>query len=270
MAIRAYHASRRRGHRSICLIPLGPRHQSGQRPVMAGMTGGPGRLRRKRQRRFDRPEGQGRPARRQPRGHHGDLPIHPRCVRVIDTRHLRPRSCPRRPGLHGWGQHERAGRPDLARPVRRDVSHLNLHKTFCIPHGGGGPGVGPSGSLRISPLPARPSRPRRFRTRGRGLGGKLWQPDSGRSRWVYIRMMGGRRTDQGDQGAILNANYIARQPRTTFPGPLHRANGRVAHECIIDLRAWKEAGHRGGGCGQAPDGLRVPRAHHVVPGRRAP
>src|SRR5215510_1259610 len=98
-----------------------------------------------------------------------------------------------------------------------DVSHLNLHKTFCIPHGGGGPGVGPIASAPW------------------GSAGVL--PIS----WAYIRLMGGPGLKAATEVAILNANYVARRLAPHFPVLYTGPNGMVAHECIVDLRPIKDA-----------------------------
>ena len=141
--------------------------------------------------------------------------------------------------------------------IGADVCHLNLHKTFCIPHGGGGPGMGPiavapqlvpflpstisreSDADRVGPISAAPY----------GSGSILTIP------WVYIRMMGAAGLGQATQVAILNANYVARRLDRYFPVLFKGRNGLVAHECIIDLRAVPRD-FRGGRC-QAVDRLRI-------------
>ena len=117
-----------------------------------------------------------------------------------------------------------------------DVSHLNLHKTFCIPHGGGGPGVGPVG-VRSHLAPFIPGHPLdRDAAAGavsaapHGSAGILPIP------WMYIEMMGGRGLTEATAIAVLSANYIAERLDPHFPVLYRGANGRVAHECIIDIR----------------------------------
>ena len=125
--------------------------------------------------------------------------------------------------------------------IGSDVSHLNLHKTFCIPHGGGGPGMGPIGvKSHLAPfLPGHPE------TGGRegpvsaapfGSAGIL--PIS----WAYILLMGGEGLTQATRVAILNANYIAKRLEGAYDILFMGAHGRCAHECIIDTRPFQEAG----------------------------
>ena len=127
----------------------------------------------------------------------------------------------------------------LAKPGKfgADVSHLNLHKTFCIPHGGGGPGVGPV-AVRAHLAPFLPGDP--LGGPGQAVGpvsaarygsaGILAIP------WVYIRMMGPDGLRRATETAILAANYIANRLDAAFPVLYTGAKGRVAHECIVDLR----------------------------------
>ncbi|HVE98874.1 MAG TPA: aminomethyl-transferring glycine dehydrogenase [Mycobacteriales bacterium] len=130
----------------------------------------------------------------------------------------------------------------LARPGRfgADVSHLNLHKTFCIPHGGGGPGVGPVAvRAHLAPyLPNHPLQPAAGPESGCGpISAAPWGsagilPIS----WAYVRMMGGPGLRLATQVAILNANYVAKQLAPHFPVLYTGRGGLVAHECIVDLR----------------------------------
>ncbi|MDB5858612.1 MAG: hypothetical protein JWQ76_2301, partial [Ramlibacter sp.] len=124
-----------------------------------------------------------------------------------------------------------------------DVSHLNLHKTFCIPHGGGGPGVGPvcvvadlvpflpghkTGGLPTHAVGAVSAAP---------LGNAAVLPIS----WMYCRMMGAQGLKQATETAILSANYISARLRDHYPTLYASKNGHVAHECILDLRPLKES-----------------------------
>ncbi len=137
----------------------------------------------------------------------------------------------------------------LTSPARigADVCHLNLHKTFCIPHGGGGPGVGPIGvAAHLAPhLPNHPARDDAGPSTGFGpvaaapFGSAGILPIS----YAYIRMMGPAGLKQATQVAILNANYIAARLREHFPILYTDAAGLVAHECILDCRGFQtEAG----------------------------
>jgi glycine dehydrogenase len=130
----------------------------------------------------------------------------------------------------------------LARPGKfgADVSHLNLHKTFCIPHGGGGPGVGPIGvRSHLAPyLPNHPVQPAAGPETGSGaIAGAPWGSASILPiTWAYIRLMGGDGLTAASGTAILSANYLARRLREHFPVLYTGANDLVAHECILDLR----------------------------------
>ena len=129
--------------------------------------------------------------------------------------------------------------------IGADVCHLNLHKTFCIPHGGGGPGVGPIGVANhlVQFLPSHPSINRKSEIGNRksaigpvsaarwGSAGIL--PIS----WMYIAMMGADGLTEATKYAILNANYISKRLENYFP-TLYRSHGLVAHECILDLRGF--------------------------------
>ena len=155
-----------------------------------------------------------------------------------------------------------------------DVSHLNLHKTFCIPHGGGGPGVGPvAARAHLAPfLPNHPAArrgrsrhaaPARSRPRPWGSAGIL--PIS----YTYTKLMGPDGLRRATAVAILSANYVAARLGDHFPVLYTGEHGRVAHECIIDLRP----DHQGHGRhrrrrGQAPHRLRLPRPDDELPGGR--
>ncbi|WP_217382929.1 aminomethyl-transferring glycine dehydrogenase [Streptomyces sp. NK08203] len=135
----------------------------------------------------------------------------------------------------------------LAKPGRfgGDVSHLNLHKTFCIPHGGGGPGVGPVGVREhLAPfLPNHPLQPAAGPATGVGpVSAAPWGsagilPIS----WSYVRLMGGEGLKRATQVAVLGANYIAKRLEPHFPVLYTGPGGLVAHECIIDLRPLTKA-----------------------------
>ncbi|MFI1967422.1 aminomethyl-transferring glycine dehydrogenase [Streptomyces pathocidini] len=135
----------------------------------------------------------------------------------------------------------------LAKPGKfgGDVSHLNLHKTFCIPHGGGGPGVGPVGvRAHLAPyLPNHPLQPTAGPETGVGpISAAPWGsagilPIS----WTYVRLMGAEGLRRATQVAVLGANYIAKRLEPHYPVLYTGPNGLVAHECIVDLRPLTKA-----------------------------
>ena len=129
----------------------------------------------------------------------------------------------------------------IARPgdIGADVCHMNLHKTFCIPHGGGGPGVGPIGVAEhlVPHLPGHVAD---------GTDGAVSAaPDGSASilpiSWMYIRMLGGNGLRVASEIAILSANYIAEQLKDHYPILFTGTNGRCAHECIVDVRVLKDS-----------------------------
>jgi glycine dehydrogenase len=130
--------------------------------------------------------------------------------------------------------------------IGADVCHLNLHKTFAIPHGGGGPGVGPIGVARhlLPFLPTHSVVPRKSEIRNpkSEIGAVSAAPWGSAGilpiSWMYIAMMGAGGLTEATQFAILNANYISKRLENYFP-TLYRNNGLIAHECILDLRAFK-------------------------------
>ncbi len=128
----------------------------------------------------------------------------------------------------------------LARPgdLGADVCHMNLHKTFCIPHGGGGPGVGPIGvKEHLKPfLPGHVGLGTKHAVAAAPFGSASILPIT----WMYIRMMGPAGLKQATENAILNANYIAARLNPHFPVLYRGGSGRVAHECILDTRFLKD------------------------------
>ncbi|MEI7220516.1 aminomethyl-transferring glycine dehydrogenase [Pectobacterium carotovorum] len=129
--------------------------------------------------------------------------------------------------------------------IGADVSHLNLHKTFCIPHGGGGPGMGPIG-VKAHLAPFVPGHQvvkiegvltEQGAVSAAPFGSASILPIS----WMYIRMMGAEGLKQASQMAILNANYIATRLQQAYPVLYTGRDGRVAHECILDIRPLKES-----------------------------
>jgi glycine dehydrogenase len=164
----------------------------------------------------------------------------------------------------------------LVRPAElgADVCHMNLHKTFCIPHGGGGPGMGPIGvKAHLAPFlpghkvvtgvnPAAGTNQAQGAVSAAPWGSASILPIS----WTYIAMMGAEGLTRATMMAILNANYMAKRLDPHFPVLYKGPGGFVAHECIIDLRWLKErTGLICGGRCQAPRRLWLPCAHHVLP-----
>lgn len=134
----------------------------------------------------------------------------------------------------------------IARPaeIGADVCHLNLHKTFCIPHGGGGPGMGPIGvkAHLTDFLPTHPLVPVGGKAGVGAVSAAPWgSPGILPISWAYIAMMGADGLASATEVAILNANYIAKQLAPHYPVLYTGKHGLVAHECIIDLRAFKKS-----------------------------
>ena len=155
--------------------------------------------------------------------------------------------------------------------VGADVCHINLHKTFAIPHGGGGPGMGPIACAgHLAPyLPGHPLA---------AVGGERAIPAISAAPWGsasillishgYVRMLGPDGLRRATEAAILGANYVKARLDPHYDVLYARANGRVAHELILDLRGAEGARRHRAGRGQAAHGLRVPRPHGLVPGAR--
>ena len=130
----------------------------------------------------------------------------------------------------------------LAQPgaIGGDVSHLNLHKTFCIPHGGGGPGMGPIG-VKAHLAPFLPGHPETGGREGPVSAAPYGSPGILSIPYAYIMMMGGTGLTQATKVAILNGNYIAKRLEGAYEVLYKGKNGRVAHECIIDTRPFDES-----------------------------
>ncbi len=240
LVIRKYHAARGEGHRNICLIPNSAHGTNPASAVMAGMK-----------------------------------VVAVACLEDgdIDVADLRAKTEQHAPNLaalmvtypstHGVFEggireicevvHEHGGQVymdganmnaqvGLCRPgdIGADVCHLNLHKTFCIPHGGGGPGMGPIGvAAHLVPHLPDAERMQSDMRVGAISAAPLGSASILAIPWMYIRMMGGEGLTEATKIAILNANYIARRLEPYFPVLFKGAGGLVAHECIIDLRPFK-------------------------------
>ncbi len=240
LAVRGYHAARGEGHRNVCLIPSSAHGTNAASAVMAGM----------------------RVVVVQSTGT-GDIDLDDLHAKIEKHRDDLAAIMVTYPSTHGIYEetitdvcrsvHEAGGQVyvdganlnalvGLARlgEFGADVSHLNLHKTFCIPHGGGGPGVGPVGVREhLAPyLPNHPLRPEAGPQTGSGpISAAPWGsagilPIS----WAYIAMMGPDGLREATEAAVLAANYVARRLSGHYPVLYTGRNGLVAHECIIDLR----------------------------------
>ena len=257
LAIREYHASRSEAHRNICLIPTSAHGTNPASAVMAGFKVLPVACLKDGD--IDLAD-----LRAKADSHKNDLAAlmvtYPSTHGVFETTIREICEIVHTHGgqvyMDGANMNAQVG---LCRPgdVGADVCHLNLHKTFCIPHGGGGPGVGPIGvAAHLAPfLPALssilnpPSSSAKATADGsspKGVGPVTAAPYGSASiltiSWMYIRMMGGEGLTEATKIAILNANYIARRLDKYFPVLFKGRRGLVAHECILDLRQWKSAG----------------------------
>jgi glycine dehydrogenase len=254
LAIREYHASRNETHRNVCLIPTSAHGTNPASAVMAGLkvvavaTLKDGDI--------DLAD-----LRAKADAHAGDLAalmvtypsthgvFEPTIREICEVVHEHGGQV----YMDGANMNAQCG---LCRPgdYGADVCHLNLHKTFCIPHGGGGPGVGPIGVAKhlVPFLPELPSlnpqqRPVRLGPTNNFSVGPVAQAPYGSASiltisWMYIRMMGANGLKRASEIAILNANYIAKRLDPHFPVLFKGKRGLVAHECIVDLRRWKRAG----------------------------
>ena len=131
----------------------------------------------------------------------------------------------------------------LSKPgeIGADVSHLNLHKTFCIPHGGGGPGMGPIG-VRAHLAPHLPGHPETGGREGPVAAAPFGSASILPISYAYLKLMGGAGLTQATKLAILNANYLAARLEEAYPVLYRGEDGRVAHECILDTRPYAEHG----------------------------
>ncbi|ADU10658.1 glycine dehydrogenase [Micromonospora sp. L5] len=242
LAIRGYHRERGEGHRDVCLIPSSAHGTNAASAVMAGM----------------RVVVVGCDA-------DGNVDLVDLDAKIDKHRDALAAIMVTYPSTHGVYEtgiaqlcakvHDAGGQVyvdganlnalvGFAKPGRfgADVSHLNLHKTFCIPHGGGGPGVGPV-AVRSHLAPFLPGDPLGARADGRpaisaanhGSAGILPIP------WAYLRMMGADGLARATGVAVLAANYVAARLRSHFPVLYAGNKGLVAHECILDLRPLTKA-----------------------------
>jgi glycine dehydrogenase len=249
LAIREYHASRGETHRNVCLIPTSAHGTNPASAVMAGLkvvavaTLKDGDI--------DLAD-----LRAKADTHANDLAalmvtypsthgvFEPTIREICEIVHAHGGQV----YMDGANMNAQCG---LCRPgdYGADVCHLNLHKTFCIPHGGGGPGVGPIGVAKhlVPFLPGIPTISNQQSAISNSPVGPVAQAPFGSASiltisWMYIRMMGAHGLKRASEIAILNANYIAKRLDPHFPVLFKGKRGFVAHECIVDLRQWKSAG----------------------------
>ena len=249
LAIRAYHASRGEAHRDVCLIPTSAHGTNPASAVMAGFKVVPVRC-------LEDGDIDLADLRAKADAHSNDLAAlmvtYPSTHGVFETTIREISDIVHESGgqvyMDGANMNAQVG---LCRPgdIGADVCHLNLHKTFCIPHGGGGPGVGPIGVAKHLTrfLPALPTISNQQSTISKAPAGPVSAAPYGSASiltisWMYIRMMGGAGLTKATKVAILNANYIAKRLDPQFPVLFKGKNGLVAHECILDLRPCKSAG----------------------------
>ena len=244
LAIRSYHRSRGDGRRDVCLIPSSAHGTNAASAVMAGMrvlvvdcdSMGNVDVDDLKRKAFD----------------HSDrlaalMITYPSTHGVFETAVRHICDVVHEHGgqvyLDGANLNAMVG---LARPGRfgADVSHINLHKTFCIPHGGGGPGVGPIGVAEhlipflpnhpLAPVAGPPTGPGPVSAAPWGSAGILAIP------WMYIHLMGAEGLRRATEVAILNANYVAARLSEAYPILYTGSEGFVAHECIVDTRVIKD------------------------------
>jgi glycine dehydrogenase len=240
LAVHGYHAARGESHRNICLIPSSAHGTNAASAVMAGMRVVVVKS-----------------------GESGDIDLDDLHTKIDKHRDQLAAIMVTYPSTHGIYEetiaevcksvHDAGGQVyvdganlnalvGLARlgEFGSDVSHLNLHKTFCIPHGGGGPGVGPVGVREhlVPFLPNHPLRPEAGPETGSGpISAAPWGsagilPIS----WAYIAMMGPDGLREATEAAVLAANYVAKRLADHYPVLYSGRGGLVAHECIIDIR----------------------------------
>jgi glycine dehydrogenase len=241
LTIQAYHRARGQGHRNICLIPVSAH---GTNPASAQMVG------------MDVVVVKSAP--------NGDVDVEDFRDKAMAAGDRLAACMITYPSTHGVFEetvrevcaitHEHGGQVyidganmnamvGLVKPgaIGGDVSHLNLHKTFAIPHGGGGPGMGPIG-VKAHLAPFLPGHPETGGAEGPVSAAPYGSASILLISWAYCLMMGGAGLTQATRVAILNANYIAARLRGAYPVLYMGNKGRVAHECILDCRPFAEAG----------------------------
>ncbi len=240
LTIEAYHRARGEGHRNICLIPMSAHGTNPASAHMAGMKVVPVKT-----------------------AENGDIDVADFRAKAEQHSANLAACMITYPSTHGVFEetvkeicditHQHGGQVyidganlnamvGLARPgdLGGDVSHLNLHKTFAIPHGGGGPGMGPIG-VKAHLIPYLPGHPVTGGQEGPVSAAPYGSASILPVSWAYILLMGGEGLTQASRVAILNANYIAARLQGAYEVLYRGKNGRVAHECIIDTRPYAES-----------------------------
>ena len=240
LTIAAWHRANGQGHRNVCLIPMSAH---GTNPASAHMVGW-----------------KVVPVKSV---ENGDIDLDDFCAKAAQHAETLAACMITYPSTHGVFEetvrevcditHEHGGQVyidganlnamvGLARPgdLGGDVSHLNLHKTFAIPHGGGGPGMGPIG-VQEHLVPFLPGHPQTGGTEGPVSAAPYGSASILAISWAYILLMGGAGLTQATRVAILNANYIAERLQGAYEVLYRGRRGRVAHECIIDTRPFADS-----------------------------
>ncbi|QFS82088.1 Glycine dehydrogenase (decarboxylating) [Roseivivax sp. THAF40] len=241
LTIAAYHRAQGQGHRNVCLIPV---NAHGTNPASAQMVGWKVvSVKCDEKGSIDLEDFRAK-AEKHSADLAGTMITYPSTHGVFETEVKEVCAITHEHGgqvyIDGANMNAMVG---LSKPgdLGGDVSHLNLHKTFCIPHGGGGPGMGPIGvKAHLAPhLPGDPT------AGGEGPGPVSAAPFGSPSllpiSWAYIKMTGGDGLTQATKVAILNANYIAKRLEGAFDVLYRGHAGRVAHECIIDVRPFQKS-----------------------------
>ncbi len=235
LTIRNYHIARGEGHRTVCLIPTSAHGTNPASAQMVGMKVVPVKV-------LENGDIDLADFRAKAEAHAADLSC---CMITYPSTHGVFEETVReiceithahggQVYLDGANMNAMVG---LARPgdIGSDVSHLNLHKTFCIPHGGGGPGMGPIG-VKAHLAPHLPGHPVTDGKPGAVSAAPFGSPSILPISWSYVLMMGGEGLTQATKVAILNANYIAARLKGAYDVLYKSKTGRVAHECILDTR----------------------------------
>ncbi|MFZ4566569.1 MAG: aminomethyl-transferring glycine dehydrogenase [Prochlorococcaceae cyanobacterium] len=244
LVIRAWYRSRGEAHRDVCLIPTSAHGTNPASAVMAGLTVVP--VACDDEGNVDLADLEAKAAAHAPRLA-AVMVTYPSTHGVFETGIRRIAAAVHAHGgqvyLDGANLNAQVG---LCRPgdYGADVCHLNLHKTFCIPHGGGGPGVGPI-AVAAHLVPFLPGHPLAACGGDQAIGPVSAAPWGSAAilpiSWMYVRMMGGAGLRRATAVALLAANYMAQRLDPHFPVLYRGAGGRVAHECILDLRPLKRS-----------------------------